>query len=121
MTIEPQHERHAMPAWLRDAVDYALELVGYRAEVLAETESAIGAADGQRIAWGRMIEDGVVPPTVRKMWVAVDDNDVDEACLELDGEAIPLDELFSTDAGEIEGPPLHPHCRCALTLVEGDD
>ncbi len=102
-----------------DALDsYADDLLDYRGELLAENETALGAADGQRIAWGQMLEDGVISPTVQKMWVAGGEN-VCPVCEELDGQIVALDELFQTEDDEYDGPPEpHAFCRCNVTLVD---
>jgi hypothetical protein len=112
-------EQHGIREWVAAAISYADELLEYVAELRAESETKLAAEEGQRIAWGRMVEDGVIPATTRKAWVAQDDGCAQ--CQELEGETAELDGLFSSDEGEFNGPPLHPHCRCNVVLVAGDD
>lgn len=106
---------------LEDALELADELTDYKAELTAETETALSAAEGERIAWGRMIEDGLLPETVEKMWVAQDDGRVCPECSDLDGKSVPVDHLFEGNNDEYDGPPAHPNCRCYPTLIEGAD
>jgi hypothetical protein len=112
-------EVHGLKDWLSDLLDYAAELLSYTAEVRAESETKVAAEEGQRIAWGRMVEDGVIPATTKKLWVAQDE--ACPVCEGLDGETVELDGLFAVDEGEINGPPVHPSCRCNVVLVEGED
>jgi hypothetical protein len=112
-------ETHGIRDFLRDVLDYAESLLEYVAELRAESETKIAAEEGQRIAWGRMVEDGVIPATTRKQWIAQEE--ACPVCAELDGEMVELDGLFSNDAGEFTGPPLHPSCRCNVVLVEEED
>lgn len=105
---------------IEDALDLADEIVDYRAELIAENESALGAAEGERIALGRMVEDGLLPAEAERMWVAQDDNRVCDDCAALDETTTPVDGLFADDDGEYNGPPRHLHCRCYTVMVNAD-
>src|SRR5258706_12125153 len=102
----------------QDAVDFADDLLDYRAEVVSESETAMGAAEGERIAFGRMQEDGVISADTVKMWMA--QSDACPLCSDLDGETTEVDGFFDTDAGEPGQPPLHNFCRCNVALVSKD-
>lgn len=39
-----------------------------------------------------------------------------KTCLVLHNKKVRIDEPFKSDIGEVDYPPLHPHCRCLLTL-----
>jgi hypothetical protein len=96
-----------------------------RAEMIARTESAYAYTEGQVEAWK---ETGVV---VGKKWVLSPDacEFCQAAADEYGDAAIPLGESFyglddsleGSDGGimgfsyrSIDGPPLHPNCRCAM-------
>ncbi len=97
---------------------------GWRAEMIARTETARVYTSGRIEAWRAT---GVVK---RKVWSAADD--ACPFCRELDGTVVDLDEPFfpvgSTQEAEwngqliymdhdymdVDGPPLHPNCRCAV-------
>ena len=97
---------------------------GYRAERIARTESARAYSDGHIAAWKST---GVVQ---NKVWVAA--ADACPFCLDMNGTVVDLDETFmdkgedqdiewggkdmtmSQEYDDVNGPPLHPNCRCAL-------
>jgi len=100
-----------------DANDYADELLDARADLIAETEAGISAASAERIAWSQMQEDGALPANASKVWVA--GRNPCPVCEELDGQEVPLDELFQGEEDEYDGPPdPHPGCQCTLALVK---
>ncbi len=93
---------------------------GWRAEMIARTESARAYSRGAVEAWRTT---GVVS---RKVWHAA--GDACPFCLEMEGKAVGLDETFfdegdeqeadwqghdmtmEHDYGDVDGPPLHPNC-----------
>jgi hypothetical protein len=102
----------------------------YRAEMIARTESARAETAGYR---EQARETGVT----QVRWVAAPD--ACEFCAELDGRTVSIEESFfrrgealtiETDDGErtlhldyadVDGPPLHPWCRCTLAAEIGGD
>lgn len=98
--------------WSNDQLANALEdseaFSDARALMIARTETAFADVAGNLIGWK---ESGVVES---KEWIVAQDNECD-ACAELQGEIVPLDEEFP------EGdPPLHPNCRCDVLPVLAD-
>ena len=101
-----------------------------RANLAAETEGQRAATTGQRLAWR---ESGIV----RELkWVAVMDGRTCMFCAQLHGSTVPIDEVWFnqdetqivTDAAgrehrltysydKLDGPPVHPRCRCKLVPV----
>ncbi len=97
---------------------------GWRSEMIARTETARAFTTGHIEAWRST---GVVS---RKVWVAAGDACV--FCREMDGTVVDLDENFfdqgdeqtadwrgqeiamGHDYSDVNGPPLHPNCRCVL-------
>jgi hypothetical protein len=97
---------------------------GWRSEMIARTETTRAFTAGHIEAWRST---GVVS---RKVWVAA--SDACPFCLEMNGTVVDLDETFfdqgeeqtadwkdqelsmSHDYSDVDGPPLHPNCRCAL-------
>lgn len=97
----------------------------YRIERIARTESARAQVGGER----KVYKDSGVVHSLK--WLA--SSDACEFCLEMDGKTVGIDQDFfkqgqSLDAtdddgkegtmdfdyGDVEGPPLHPNCRCDL-------
>jgi len=97
---------------------------GWRSEMIARTETARAFTTGHIEAWRST---GVVS---RKVWLA--SPDACPFCLEMNGTVVELDENFfdqgdeqsvdwkdqelvmDHDYSDVNGPPLHPNCRCAL-------
>lgn len=116
---------------LAQGVQDATGVDGARAEMIARTESAKAYVQGQIASWG---ESGVV---VGKRWLLAPD--ACEFCRamarETNDASIPLGEPFrrlgqtvqgvaggtlQLDYEDIDGPPLHPGCRCdVIPVLEG--
>ena len=90
-----------------------MEMVGdeARAKLIARTESMAAVSAGQRQAWARDVEEGWLTGRERRVWIAVPG--ACPLCEELDGTTARLDGTYK---GDIEGPPLHPRCRCTEGL-----
>lgn len=89
--------------------DEILDAVGdeMRADLIARTEIMIAAHEGQREAWEQAKDEGLLTGKERRVWITVEG--ACPLCEELEGETAPLDGEYP---GGIEGPPLHPRCRC---------
>jgi hypothetical protein len=78
------------------------------------TGNSLRAANkGQRALWGQAKEQGLLPDTVLRRWIASGDAATCPICEDLDGSEVGMDEEF--DDGILE-PPAHPSCRCAVGL-----
>lgn len=93
-----------------------------RAQMIAITEVSRGQNQAELKAWE---ESGVVASVV---WYTAEDERVDDQCADLHGKEIDLgDDFLSVSEmgsmgiqnynGAIDGPPLHPSCRCVLLPV----
>lgn len=96
---------------------YEYSLTQMRAQTIARTETASAFNRGQLAAVQEASDKGLLgDAAVMKVWSAA--SDCCDACQELDGTAIGIDEKFGGhgDGGYGEGasPPLHPNCRCTL-------
>ena len=89
---------------------YADRLRRYRARMIARTETLRALNESRVAAIREAAAHGLVDPeTAVLVWVA--SPDACPECAPHDGETAPIDEGF-----EFGGPPLHPNCRCAVTL-----
>jgi uncharacterized protein with gpF-like domain len=90
-----------------------------RARAIARTESITAANAANRLTWERNVREGVLDPSRwRVQWLAVEDDRLCPSCLELDGQTVRIGEPFiSPTYGEVDGPALHPACRCSTALV----
>lgn len=93
-----------------------------RAELIARTEVSRGQTGAEQTAWK---ESGVVTAMI---WYTAEDERVDEDCADLHGKEVDIgDNFLSADEltgaginpydGALNGPPLHPNCRCTLVPV----
>lgn len=85
-----------------------------RAEAIAVTEVTRAYAEGNQTAWR---QSGV---TQGKRWNTANDELVCPICGPVHNAIVPIDQPFTTPAGQIDVPPAHPRCRCWITpIVEG--
>lgn len=84
-----------------------------RSEVIARTETTRAQNMASIEAWR---ESEVVES---KVWYTAEDERVDDECAALHGEEFGLDENVDpgNSYGRVEGPPIHPNCRCTLLPV----
>ncbi len=90
--------------------DYADDLLYDRADRIARTETIDAANEGQEQLWDQAVESGLLDDTVMREWIITPDDRLCDECAELEGELAPLRGEF---APGVDGPPLHPDCRCA--------
>ena len=102
----------AIPA-IRTRIVEATVFGKARAEVIARTETTRAQNFASIEAWR---ESEVV---TGKVWYTALDERVDDECAALHGEEFGLDENVDpgNSYGRIDGPPLHPNCRCTLLPV----
>lgn len=100
------------------AVDYANELLDYRAELVAANELKRAESEAQKLAWREMVADGTIDEDWRRLWTISDEERACPVCLDLDGQEAGLDEPFESLVGDVMAPP-DPHvgCQCAIALV----
>ena len=105
----------------RNIIDKFSDFNKSQAERITRTEviktSNLGAQDAFE-------QSGVVEG---KQWLATEDDRTDEACLELDGKIVELDNNYFEKGDKFMGidlsysdvgyPPLHPNCRCVILPV----
>lgn len=92
---------------------YSARLLNQRARMIARTETMSAANEGQRMLWEQALEDGLLEGDELREWIVTPDDRLCPDCEELDGATAELDGEF---APGVDGPPLHPDCRCAQGL-----
>lgn len=91
------------------------QMIRYRSDMIARTESIDAANRGQEAAWESAMEEGWLDPrTAKREWIA-GPNPCEDCAAIADADPVGLDEEFPEDGGE--GPPLHPNCNCGEGLV----
>ena len=99
---------------------YGDALLRYRSEVIARTEVVRAESEGQLTLWKEAKAQGLLDPdrTVR-VWITTPDDRLDEACEEMDGEEVALDEPWIVGDGRSIMVPqeIHPQCLPGHTVV----
>jgi len=119
-------------AWAEGADDAAGDMTRRRATTIARTEAARAASTANQDAWRAT---GLV--TGKRWELAPDACEFCSAAAKAYGKAgVPLDQPFysqgetlavrgggsmNLDFEDVQGPPLHPNCRCAMLPVLADD
>jgi SPP1 gp7 family putative phage head morphogenesis protein len=96
---------------------YRERYLQYRARNIARTESIRAANKGQRELWRQARQQGLLPHTARRRWIASMDDRTCSECAGLDEETAGMDEEFAP--GIMEPPDPHPSCRCT-TAIDAD-
>ena len=97
------------------AATYAQKLLTYRANLIAKTEAALAANEGQRAAWQALVAHGLLSPEqFEREWIAIV-RGACPICAALDGKRAPL--LGGSYPDGSVGPPEHPACRCTEGLA----
>jgi hypothetical protein len=100
---------------------YQGKLLNRRAQTIARTETIRAANAGQQAAWRQAADDQLLNRvTARQQWIVTPDDRLCPFCAavpDLNPDGVELDGTFESELGPVEGPPLHPNCRCALTLA----
>jgi len=93
-----------------------------RAEVIARTETVAAANAGVQATWDEMRQQGILPDHIRRQWLTARDERTCPICKPMDGQVRAFGELFESPANNalIEFPPIHPQCRCTMTLNPAD-
>jgi hypothetical protein len=90
-----------------------------RTLLIARTETLWAANEGQRMLWEQAQDAGVVPVTAQREFVVTPDDRLCAVCEPLDGKQYGIDEQITTELGAVPSPPIHPNCRCTMSLVPG--
>jgi SPP1 gp7 family putative phage head morphogenesis protein len=92
---------------------YRERYLQHRARSIARTESIRASAAGQQELWRQAQQEGRIPRTALRRWIAVGDDRICPICRELHGKKAAINGEF---APGIEYPPAHTTCRCTLAL-----
>lgn len=100
---------------VRDAAERARRLLEVRRRMIDETNTVSGVIQGILVAALLWEMDGKL---VTKTYFTQADERVCPVCGPLHGQEIPFRGLFLTsDGAAVNGPPIHPFCRCFLRVT----
>lgn len=99
----------------RRVARYAAALRRQRAVAIARTETISALTGGQLRLWDRAVAVGWIRPTrMVKQWIVTPD---DVLCVRCESLTEQVADIGANFPGGVAGPPLHPHCRCAIGLI----
>ncbi len=99
------------------AMKYASRQHRYRAQMIAETETAKAYTQGYRGYVRQEIQNGALRPGVM-VWDTAQDEAVCPVCGALNGQESDEKFTFRLNGKTYDGPPAHPRCRCAEHFEE---
>lgn len=106
------------PAKVDLAVErYAKRKLRERAITIARTETMKALNAGALEAARQAKRDGLLGRNPQKEWIVAGDEKTCPACAPMDGVQVPLKAPFVTILGSVQGPPLHPRCRCTQAIT----
>lgn len=101
---------------------YVSRLRMHRAMVIARYEVAKALADAQRLLWAQQQQDGDVSRYAVRVWRLHKDERLCKVCRPLNGRRASIrsnnEGYFIKGLGRVEGPPIHPQCRCYEELID---
>ena len=97
------------------ATRYSESLKSKRATMIARTEIQIAQNEGRQEGWNQASEEGYVDAESQKMWIIAQDERTCPICIELDGEIVPWNGVFSS--GDETPGRVHPNCRCTMVII----
>lgn len=99
------------------AMKYAARQHRYRAQMIAETETAKAYTQGYRGYVAKQVQNGALRPGVM-VWDTAQDEAVCPVCGALNGQESDAKFTFKLNGKTYDGPPAHPRCRCAEHFEE---
>lgn len=117
----------SLPAAVIDGLvtDYADKFEAYRAQTIADTETVRAANLGLHDVYLQAVDTGVIPQeAIVRSWQVSLDEKTCPICLSIpdnNPNGVGVDELFDSDDGPVDDPPVHPNCRCSVEYVTNLD
>lgn len=96
-----------------DLIDRYLE---HRAQANATVYARSAFNAGRDMLATELIESGLLPRNAKKVWVTAHDERACPVCRPMDGVAVPMHARFSVAGSHLVTPPVHPNCRCTVTV-----
>jgi len=97
---------------------YAAKKIRERAMAISRTEILGAINRGQLEEWRSAIKSEEMSDRSQKEWMSTEDDRVCFICEPMDGIVVPMEEPFETSVGELDGPPAHTQCRCAIAIAD---
>lgn len=101
----------------RRAASIIDKAISIRGEQIGDTEAWAAKSQAKQLVWMYSMRKGLIPEGSTRIWRTARDERVCPVCGPLHKVEVPIDQPFTTDAGEMWSPPLHPRCRCDIDLA----
>jgi hypothetical protein len=88
----------------------------HRADTNASVWSMSAQNAGREMLFVELVEAGLLPKTTRKVWLTAHDERVCPVCGPMDKISVPLLTRFHVGGAHLTTPPVHPECRCTITV-----
>lgn len=88
-----------------------------RTLLIARTETLWSANEGQRALWEQGRQAGIIPASAQREFITTPDDRLCAICEPLDGKLYGIEQQITTELGSVDSPPIHPNCRCTMSLV----
>lgn len=101
---------------------YRKRLLRYRARMISRTETMFAANNGNLALFNQAAENGLIDLNkTRKKFIVTPDDRLCKICRPIPQEntEVGVNEPFQTSVGPKMVPPIHPGCRCAISLSFG--
>lgn len=115
----------------KNLLEMAAEMLVQRGGIIGEVHSIAGINFGHQITYMAAMDQGLLEPDARKVWLTALDERVCPVCAPMDGISVPINEPFEVQlplpktgrgknrkSTKMIVPPVHPNCRC--TIVSED-
>jgi hypothetical protein len=99
---------------------YVEKKIAERADTIARFEVMDALNEGARESYRQAQDDGLLTAQAVKEWIVTPDDLLCAYCAPMDGVQVALGASFQTELGKVDGPPLHPNCRCTQAVTEPD-
>ena len=104
----------------RMTTNYGAKLLSYRTSNIARSETRTAVEHGRLFEYQGARDSGELPANQKKRWITAESSHrLCDACEEMDGQEVELDEDFHSDelGIDVPAPTLHPSCRCEIILA----
>lgn len=98
---------------------YSEKMLKTRAMTIARTETIFSLNTGQHAGWKRAVSEGLLDPArTQRRWSAAPGRErTCPICGSLNGTTTSFYGVFTFGVRSVEHPPIHPRCRCSVSLV----
>lgn len=87
-----------------------------RAHANATVWSMSAQNAGREMLFTELIEAGLLPHETRKVWLTADDERTCPVCKPMNEISVPFGGRFHVGGSHLMTPPVHPNCRCTITV-----